>query len=183
MSRNDYENLYFKWLCKIVNSDRYRKEVSFRKLLTRLHDTEFIYLIPLDENLATDGVDLRYRFALDEHCEDDYDRIMEDLDYPCSVLEMLIVLSLHCEESIMDDPRYGNRTSQWFWGMIKNLGLGSMTDSRFDSDYVDDVIERFLYREYEPDGRGGLFTIRDCDVDLRNVEIWHQLCWYLNTIT
>ena len=83
----------------------------------------------------------------------------------------------------MDDPRIGDRTSQWFWGMIVNLGIGAMNDDRFDEKYVDEVIERFLNREYEPDGRGGLFTVKNCDTDLRNVEIWYQLCWYLNGIT
>lgn len=82
----------------------------------------------------------------------------------------------------MDDPDVGDRTGQWFWGMIKNLGLGSMTDARFDEEYVESVIERFLNREYEPDGRGGLFRIRNCTEDLRNVEIWYQMCWYLDTI-
>lgn len=181
MRNEDLKSLYFKWLCSIVSDNRYSKQVSFKKLLTRLHETEFIFLIPLDENLASDGVDLRYRFALAQGYDPDY--VEDELDGPCSVLEMMIVLSLHCEETIMDDPQMGDRTGQWFWGMIVNLGLGSMLDSRFDSDYVDDVIETFLYREYEPDGKGGLFRIRNCERDLRDVEIWYQLCWYLNTIT
>ena len=66
--------------------------------------------------------------------------------------------------------------------MIRNLGLGSMTDVNFDDDYVKDRIEIFLYREYEPDGKGGLFTIKNCDIDLRTVEIWTQLCWYIDSI-
>ena len=183
MRKNDIRDLYFEWLCGIVQSKRFGDRVSFRKLLTRLHDTEFIFLMPLDENLASDGMDLRYRFILDYDCEDQYDDIMYELDDPCSVLEMMVALSLHCEENIMDDPKMGDRTGQWFWEMITNLGLNSMTDNRFDSVYVDEVIDTFLNREYEPDGRGGLFKIRNCDADLRDVEIWRQLCWYLNTIT
>ena len=67
--------------------------------------------------------------------------------------------------------------------MIVNLGLGSMTDNRYEAYVVDDILDRFLDREYEPDGKGGLFTIRGCKHDLRKVEIWYQTCWYLNTIT
>jgi hypothetical protein len=96
---------------------------------------------------------------------------------------MMIGLVLRCEETIMVDPSVGDRTSQWFWGMVRSLGLASMTDSRFDRRYVEDTIQKFLDRDYEPDGRGGLFTIRDCDQDLRNVEIWIQLLWYLDSIT
>lgn len=169
---------YFKWMCDHVYEHRDRKSVSFDKLLARLHDIEFRYLIPLDENRAEDGMDLRWRFAY----EHGLPTVPSCLDGSCSVLEMLIALSIRCE-SIMDDTRYGDRTGQWFWGMITNLGLGSMTDSRFDSEYVDEVIDTFLYREYEPNGKGGLFTIPNCDEDLREVEIWHQLSWYLNSTT
>ena len=51
------------------------------------------------------------------------------------------------------------------------------------NELVEDVIERFLDREYGPDGKGGLFTVRHCEYDLRDVEIWYQLCWYLDSIT
>ena len=66
--------------------------------------------------------------------------------------------------------------------MIVNLGLGSMYDKKYDPVYIDEVIETFLLREYEPDGTGGLFTIKDCERDLRDEEIWTQLSWYLGTI-
>lgn len=82
----------------------------------------------------------------------------------------------------MDDPNIGDRTSQWFWIMVRNLGLGGMNDSYFDEDYITDVITRFLNRDYEPNGRGGLFYIKNCEVDLRRVEIWYQLNWFLDSI-
>ena len=169
---------YFEWMYDLVCGRQYSERISHRKLLTRLHDTEFIFLIPKDENRAMDGVSLRHRFALsfnDAHIED-------YINGPCSVLEMMIALALRCEENIMDDPHSGNRTGQWFWSMIVSLDLGSMTDCRYDEKHVDYCIDRFLYREYEPDGRGGLFTIENCDRDLRKVEIWNQLCWYLNDL-
>lgn len=134
-----------------------------------------------DRNRAEDGVSLRYRFAAYYNI-DEMDA-MNALDEPCSILEMMIALAIRCEENIMDDPHVGNRTSQWFWGMIVSLGLGSMTDIRFDRSAVDIIIGRFLEREYEPNGKGGLFTIRHCERDLRDVEIWYQLCWYLDSIT
>ena len=95
----------------------------------------------------------------------------------------MIALAIRCEENIMDDTSYGDRTAQWFWGMITSLGLGDQTDSRIDYIYVDDVIKRFLDRDYEPNGKGGLFTIKNCRQDLRKVEIWYQLCWYLDSFT
>ena len=147
-----------------------------------LHNTEFRYVIPRDQNRADDGIDLRYRFAMEKDSECPVDVIMDILDGPCSVLEMMVALAIRCEETIMDDASIGDRTSQWFWGMINNLGLGSMVDDRFDRKIFERVIERFLEREYSPDGKGGLFRIRDCHRDLRDVEIWYQLCWYLDSI-
>ena len=95
---------------------------------------------------------------------------------------MMLALSIRCEE-IMDDPNMGDRTTQWFWSMITTLGLGSMTDDLFDKKYVKDVIKRFLDRKYEPDGTGGLFKVRNCSDDLRSIEIWVQMLWYLDNIT
>ena len=180
MIRDDVKNEYFKWLSDSVCGRRYSKEVSYQKLLTYLHNTEFTYSIPKDRNRAEDGLDLRYRFA---HCHSEFADAESYLDGPCSVLEMMVALAIRCEEDTMDDPHIGDRTGQWFWGMIVNLGLGSMMDDRFDRRYVDEVVTRFLNRDYEPDGRGGLFTVRHCDRDLRDVEIWYQLCWYLDNIT
>lgn len=170
---------YFDWLYDLVCEGRYAEEFSFRKLLSYLHTVEFTFLIERDINRAKEGVNMRYRFSLDR----EWDDVPYELDGPSSVLEMMIALAIHCEESIMDDPLMGDRTSQWFWEMIKNLGLGAMYDSNFDKDYVEFVVQRFLNREYERDGHGSLFVIRNCKEDLRRVEIWYQLNWYLNTIT
>lgn len=178
MHRGNVYERYFDWLCDLICKDRFANQNSFYRLLSYLYDTEFRYSMSRDSNRAEDGIDLRRRFLYDY--VDDVDMTIE---HPCSVLEMMVALAIRCEECIMDDADKGDRTGQWFWTMITNLGLGSMTDDRFDERCVDDVIERFLNREYEPNGRGGLFYIRNCDQDLRSVEIWYQLCWYLNSIT
>ena len=173
------ENEYFEWLYNSVCKNRVHDKVSYRKLFMLLHDTEFIFSIPNDVNRAKDGEELRYRFFLElEEKEGVYPPV--NIEGPCSVLEMLVALSIKCEESIMDDFQYGDRTAQWFWGMLRNMGIGLMTDDIFDRDYVKEKIDIFMNREYEPDGKGGLFYIRDCKEDLRNVEIWIQLCWYLD---
>lgn len=176
-------NEYFEWLYGLVCDNKYPKSISYRKLLSRLHSIEFRYSVPKDGNRADDGVRLRYRFAnITQIHEDLIETIVDELEGPCSVLEMMVALAIRCETDIMDDPKFGDRTKQWFWGMIVNLGLGSMSDTKFDRTEVDMIINRFLDRRYEPDGRGGLFRVRDCDRDLRTVEIWYQLCWYLDSI-
>lgn len=171
-------NEYFEWMYKKMFGESYSKELSYRKLLIHLHNVEFIFTIPKDQNRAEDGISLRYRFALINGYEDEYDY----LDGPCSILEMMVALAIRCEENIMDDPNVGDRTGQWFWNMVVSLGLGHMTDIHYDRRFVDEVLDKFLEREYEPNGKGGLFTIRNCGRDLRTVEIWYQLCWYLDSL-
>lgn len=179
MTRDGIINEYFDWLCELVCEDRHTEYISFRKLLMRLHDIEFRYSLPMDENRANDGIYLRYTFS---HFVLGLRNTSEYLDGPCSVLEMMVALAVKCEEDIMDNPAMGDRTGQWFWGMISSLGLSYMIDSRYCEPVVDEVIDRFLEREYDPDGTGGLFTIPNSPRDLRDAEIFHQLCWYLNTI-
>lgn len=181
MTKNELNKKYFEWMYQLVCNEGYSKRLSYRKLLGRLHDTEFIYIIGMDGNRAEDGIDLRYRFGYEHKYEHPMVATYLD-DRSCSVLEMLIALSIRCEEHIMDDPDIGNRTGQWFWNMIVNLGLGSMTDEKFDIRYVDEAISKFLNREYKRNGEGGLFTVKHCKHDLRTAEIWYQMCWYLDSV-
>ncbi len=99
-----------------------------------------------------------------------------------TLLQMMVALALRCEENIMMNADYGDRTSQWFWTMIVTLGLGSMNDAHFDMERATLILDRFLKRDYAPNGTGGLFKIRGCKEDLRKIEIWIQLLWYLNTL-
>lgn len=169
---------YFEWMYDLVSKDRFAKGNTFRQLLTFLHDVEFVYFIPYDENRAAEGIALRYRYCLLHDCTD----LEWCLTGPCSVLEMMIALAIRCEENIMDDPEMGDRTGQWFWNMITNMGLGSMNDTNFNEWLANDVVTRFLNREYEPDGRGGLFRVRGWHRDMRTAEIWHQLMAYINSM-
>ena len=179
MHENNVTIDYFDWMYNLVCRNRYSKNISFKKLFSYLNDTKFTYSIRMDLNRAKDGTELRRRYANEFKIANIYDRICG----PCSVLEMMIALAIRCEETIMDDENFGDRTDQWFWDMMKNLGLGHMNDDEFDEEYVSDVVTRFLNRDYEPDGRGGLFFVRNCDIDLRDVEIWIQMLWYLDNIT
>lgn len=175
---NQLRSEYFEWMYQLVCNDKYDRNLSYAKLLGFLHTREFIYIVERDGNIADHGIRFRYQFGYENGYTDG--EIAEYLDTrPCSVLEMMVSLAFKIEEHIMDDPAYGNRTGQWFWNMIVNLGLGKMNDRQFDVDYVYSCVERLLYREYERDGRGGLFTIHD-NRDMRTAEIWYQAMWYLN---
>lgn len=184
--KSDIFEEYFDWMYDLVAGEVCDSHTSYRELLSYLHRVPFRAIIPMDKNRLEDGIALRFRFGMDIHKGDFYaaDMISERLtiDDKCSVLEMMIALCLRCEENIMDNALIGNRTVYWFWMMIGNLGLNGMTDDRFDLNYAKDCVYRFLNRDYDSDGKGGLVYIPGIKKDLRNVEIWVQLLWYLDTI-
>ena len=151
----------------------------YNELLNYLDYTPFEWSMELDENRAYDGIGLRNKFGYECHHEDD--EILQVFgDRPCSVLEMMAALAIRCEDSIMCDDDYGDRTGVWFWGMIENLGLIDMTDEDFDINKVSYAISNMLARRYSPNGVGGLFYVKHPREDLRNVDIWYQLMWYLS---
>jgi hypothetical protein len=171
------EKEYFDWICRIVCDGGYSGGRSWRKLLRYLDECEFTYILDMDSNRAKDGTALRQRYMYETG------RTIGDaaMGRPCSVLEMMVALALRCEEHLMADPCFGNRTGMWFWEMIANLGLSALTDERFDENDSGRAITRLLRREYGPCGEGGLFTIPFCKDDLRDVDIWYQLMWYLTS--
>ena len=183
MSRDDIINEYFEWMLNLMCSGKFAKEISYRKLFIVLHQTPFEYLLSTDSDRAEDGIGLRWKFTCRTGQQNYFTEIKEALEGPCSVLEMMIALAIRCEGTIMDSTLFGDRTRQWFWGMISSLGLSNQMDDRFDKDYVIYILDTFLKRKYQPNGKGGLFTIKNTNYDLRNVDIWRQLCWYLDAFT
>ncbi len=181
MTKTEIKNDYLEWIYKIIYNERYFKNRSYKKLFSHLYNTIYIYTILMDENRADDGIDLRYRFGYENNIEQSVIASYLD-DRPCSVLEMIVALAARCEEHIMDNPEIGNRTGKWFWGMIANLKLEFMDDNNYNEQYTDNVISNFLNHKYCPNGEGGLFTVENSECDLRNIEIWHQLCLYLNNV-
>ncbi len=170
---------YYLWLVRqITPTEKMKKEYS--RLLMTLFSTTFTWKLRGDANRAADGVNLRKQYeeevGLDEHITS------QALFGPCTILEMMAALALRCENSIMADDAFGNRTGVWFWKMIDNLGLTPYSNGAYDDDAVFDILARFLRREYTPDGKGGLFQIDNPPKNLRRVEIWYQMGWWLDRI-
>ena len=184
MDRKELKDKYFNWLYDLVYpydkslSDGYKNT----KLLRFLFETPFYSSIEMDDNRISDGIALRYKFGYLYGYDDRTVLIYLD-DRECSVLEVMVGLADRCEQQIMSDDAYGDRTSQWFRKMISSLGFNGMNNRQFDEMYVSEVITRFLEHEYEPNGRGGLFALSAPSRDMRTVEIWSQLCEYLNEYT
>ena len=166
---------YFEWMCSLVCHARQR--TKYGKLLKFLFEREFTYILPLDENRALDGIELRYRYGREADISRSRVELVLDVR-PCTVLEMLVALAKRIEETIMDDPEEGNRTSDWFWMMLHNLELDKLSDELYSEEEAEFIVNRFLERLYDMDGRGGL-VYKNPRSNLRYVEIWYQLMWYI----
>ena len=174
---------YYDWLVAKVY-DASVKGDSYWNLLFYLLHRPFYWpnYIPLDENRAVDGLRLRDQYT------DTYggaDEINEALGFDrCSWLEMMIALCIRLEDEVMSNSRIGNRTGDWFWAAITNLGLNHMTDRNFNADIVDACLQRFESRDYNSDGSGGgMYVLSNPlpDRDMRG-EIWYQLNWYMTEV-
>lgn len=169
--RDEMLNDYFCWLVNIISSGN---EDSYSLLLKQLFDTPFVYLLERDANRAHDGLDLRDRYSYEAGVD-------LDISSSCSVLEMMIALSIRCETDVMYDPSRGDRTYIWFWMMIDNLGLSGMQNGSYDRLKIKYTLMRFMNRNYDTDGKGSLFRIVGAK-GMENEEIWYQMNTFLNSI-
>ena len=165
---------YFTWLYSQVCSPRLKNRArSYWGLLRQMHRTEFVWLIPNDDNRVEDGRDLRYEFLNSEGI----DRASQEwLSLGCSMLEMMIALSRRLAFEDDGEPRV------WFWHLIATLEMQEFTDRNYDdnaAEIIDEKLNRVIYRTYSPDGTGGLFPLRRPEEDQRKVELWYQLSAYL----
>lgn len=188
---NDIERaqtLYFNWLCEMVHVDNYCGKTWY-VLAKILHNIEFYWILPNDENRAIHGIKLRQVWM--ENIEEQAEDLgvghpmfpLDSLTGPCSVFEMLVGLAISIESEIMMNPEKGNRTAVWFWEMIHNLIYNYRTIDDFSDDYISEthnevihiMAQKMLDREYGYCGEcGGLFPLQATDEDQREVEIWYQ---------
>jgi hypothetical protein len=162
---------YFEWLYFQVGARKNTDpNASYWKLLKLLYFKEFVWVIPNDDNRAEDGRALRIRFLQ----ETDYESDPDWFEYPCSVLELLIALSERLAFEGDGEPR------TWFWVLIDNLGLYHYRDGRkIPVGKIEETIDILIWRNYEPDGNGGLFPLKNPSQDQRDVDIWYQMNAYL----
>ena len=97
MNKDQMQQEYFEWLCGIA------KCYNHKELLFFLFSVDFDYTLPLDGNRYEDGISLRYRFADEKGYHYRYVGPWID-NVPCSMLEMMVALSLRIEEHITGDP-------------------------------------------------------------------------------
>ena len=163
-------NNYYLWLLGIVDGAGYFID-DYNKMLWKLFETDFVWLLEMDSNRALDALDLRYEYV---HMYGGHPcREFEWKD--ASVLEVLIALANNWEHEITYDSRIGDRTAQWFWLMLKNLGLTEYTNSVYNEEEIDEIVNIWIFRRFEKNGKGSPFPVKSGKGDQKKVEIWYQL--------
>lgn len=176
MKRDKLKELYFNWLTQFV-CDSYQSKY-YGILLGYLYSKEFRWTMDFDENCAINGLELREIFYEEKPVGRKYAEMYGYLDEPCSILELMVSLSIQIEQKIMTNM-VENHTSEWFWRMIDSLGLLDYDDGRWEEAEVDLILENFLERRYRKDGKGSLFWCKNAKNDMKKVEIWMQMNFYL----
>ena len=162
---------YFRWLLGKVEL---RSDTRYSILCEQLFHTEFRWdlTIDLDADRAENGMALRIIY----HEETGLHANMNG--EPCNILEMLVALSIAMEEIMgdVDDCHPG----RWFAEMIYNLDLADMTDDNYTPNVVINNVGNWMSRNYDKNGRGGLFPLRSRCKDQRKAPIWEQAGNYLS---
>ena len=174
----NFTNAYRSWMIRSMHAENYAI------LFDVLYDVEFEWdrdKVMMDMNRESEGRYLRRRFVDESGMQppDGY------LDWPASFLEVLIALAYKVDDQIMYMPGNGTGPADWFWEWMDNAGLSYYNDhnmmagNRVAFMMVLERTEMIMQRRYGPDGKGGLFPLREPGCDQRTEEMWFQADAYM----
>ena len=171
---------------------------NHRKLCVELFKNRFFITRSApkrDIDREKDGLELRKEWSYETH---KLDNIIQDeypcayVDYemrpiPCTMLEMIIGISKRMSEQLMDEDGE-DKTAQYFWEIMENLGLTCMDDDNFGWETglaqkkIAKTCEILCKRQYNPDGTGGgMFPMPGVfGINQKKMEIWYQMQDYIN---
>lgn len=175
------EEAYFDFLLSFLDEDENMLPSMFDSyhLLWKLHHTEFRYSAMMDRNRDMDGREWRNRYG--------GELPPAFLKRPASVLEVLLGLADRMAFELDDEEGI----AAYFWEMLNNLGI-AYADYDFELDAsldrkVDKAINRWMSRQYDSHGRGGVFPLEfvpefyesDEFHNQNRLELWYQMQLYL----
>lgn len=162
MTRHDYE--YYEWLVAQVDIPNGK---TYAGLFERIHNVEFVWTVPNDDNRIQDGLDLRLEFA--------NERVIDLNLETATMLEILISLSRRAAFT------GGGHPERWAWQFLKNLRLYKISDPLTEekTKRINDILDTLIWRTYRPDGKGGFFPLKNPMDDQTKIELWYQMNVYV----
>ena len=167
------EDAYFDFLLSFLDEEEsgLPSVLDAYHLLSKLHRIEFRYSAMMDRNRDMDGREWRNRYG--------GELPPAFRKRPASVLEVLLGLADRMAFELDDEESL----APYFWEMIDNLGLDCT-----DYDYkIDKTINRWMSRQYDSHGRGGIFPLESVPEfygsnefpNQNRLELWYQMQLYL----
>jgi hypothetical protein len=167
---------YFEWLTSQIAVENGK---TYNELFERMHNLEFVWTVPNDDNRVADGRELRREF-MDEviHRVKGILSVEQLFNKGVSILEVLVSLSRRVAWIA------GGDAPHWAWTLIENLTLERSFDplTKGKRRRVDDVLDRLVWRTYQRNGFGGFFPLNNPREDQTKVEVWYQMNAFVNEI-
>lgn len=197
-----HHDSYYSWLCKCSGIDGPLAQLFF--------ETDFRWsdITPDDANRAKKAKEeLRERYAqhlllgedglFTEEIRHKIDRVVKSILGPTCVFEVLVSVSMELDEllNLEDKPE----PDKYFARLMGNVGFDFYDDEDYDHNpekvmkYWKKLMDKWLDRDYLPDGEGGLFPLdlsvesEDPDYfkgggthDQRYKSLWEQMQFWVD---
>ena len=170
----DIKKEYFNHLVDMV-CDKKHPKVDYIPLLDLLHSMKFEVVIEMDENRVGDGAFLREKWLQKEGI---YEYLYEFDDENVSVLELLISVAERFEFAIGDNM-LGDYTNERFWELLRNLDIEKYSAGNYKPLNIKEKVRNWMLRKYKKDGTGSIFPVKNCEKDMRTLQIWDQMNVYI----
>lgn len=186
---------YYKWLCELSGMDGVLAQMFFQT------DFRWDDGIPDDANRAKESKEeLREKYArhilnIDDESNistDDrtkIDRVVRSILGPACVFEVLVMIAKNIDDmmNMEEEPHI----SEYFERLMMNVGFDFYDEEDYDvnpekvTKYWENCLDRWLDREYLPDGEGGLFPLAvdlmgEKRYDQRKRSLWEQMGDWIN---
>ena len=174
----NYPKIWWEYMDFLCDRIGFNKKIYY-KLIKHLHSVPFkaSRSSSRDFNRIDDGLYQRRYFLRSKGL------VGGDFNELCSVFEMLCGLTYRLSSDFLgyDEDGYENMDIIFMF-FIKNLGLDRYDGELYDEDYVeiDEILDDFMDRNYENDGKGSLFYIGKYVKGYKNMEIWEQMNVFLS---
>lgn len=174
--------MYFDFLCREGQLTKVPC-VRYMDLWRLLHQVPFHVEHPRDENRIGDAMELRRRFTNRRGLTLEDDRYIDvfemENENQVSVFEVLLAFAMRIDLEYVGTPgeKHPDRV---MLELIKNLGIDKFDGTQYGESFVRNKLNRWMYREYNIRGIGGLFPVRQDSRDQRLLEMWDQMLSYVH---
>lgn len=181
---------YFEWLVSKVTSPAVPDDTQARIVLQVLRDIR-IQGLPMDDDAPRleDGKQLRTNFMDDTGiAAHSYKEALEPESGFCTVLELLVALSMRMDDIMRDPLDPCSSVPSCFWGMVSTMvgqpfypcSYWAFPENTSTAVVVAESSMKFLGRQYGPTGHNGNIFTDVSGIDLRAIDIWAQACRFMS---